>query len=713
MALPAGSRRPTRPARRVAAVNVKTSIIEPMTAVLAALAAHEGERQALSIFDKSPIGYAQLSLDGRIRAVNDSFCRISQRERTELLDHHIAKITVAEARSALKAAIDLQIAGDPSEHFDTRFLGPNGRINWARITTSLVRDPLGKPLHLVLLAQDTSTSTLAEMCHHRCDVRLRAAIDGARLGVFHWDLVTKSIELSETARAYLGLTADEPATLAAAKSALHPQDHRKAHEAISAALAKPSSFSIQCRTIWRNGSVHWLSIIGNVVQDSFSQATCIEGVIIDIDEQIANEAANSQREAAIQTNADQLEKTNLLLATSIAELKAATDAKTTFLANMSHEIRTPLNAIIGFTHLLKIDGATSAQDFHLDKIITASKHLLEVINAVLDISKIEAGKITLQHEPINLREIVARVQAIIQLQANEKKLAIYVDVRPPNCVLMGDSTRLLQSLLNYAKNAVEFTTNGFVNLRVFVKDEDEESVLLQFDVQDSGGGIPPESIHRLFHRFEQAHHPSAPIHRGSGLGLAITQQLAIQMGGSAGAQSEPSVGSTFWFTARLRKTVSASPASIHQALNDVTAALIQAHSYSRILLVEDDPMSREVAEALLGTIALTVDIAHDGKEAVQMAEKFSYDLVLMDVQMPDMDGLEATRQIRRLADGQTLPIIALTAKAFDRDRTACLDAGMDAVITKPIKPFEFFSTLRQWLRPNARHEHALSRQDRR
>ncbi|MEI8299432.1 MAG: response regulator [Pseudomonadota bacterium] len=702
MALPVCSRRSARPAAGVAAVNVQTHITEPMSAALATLTSHEGERQALSIFDKSPIGFAQLSLDGRIHAVNDSFCRICQRERTQLIDHHLDKITLAESRSSLMAAIGRHMAGDPSEHFDTRFLGPDGRISWARIYTSLVRDLFGKPLHLVLLAQDTSTSTLAEMCHHRCDVRLRAAIDGARLGVFHWDLVTKSVELSDTARAYLGLAADEPATLAAAKSALHPQDQRKVHAAISAALADASSFSLQCRTIWRSGSVHWLSIIGNVVKDSFSQATCIEGVVIDIDEKIAHEAASAQREAAMQTNADQLEKTNLLLATSIAELQAATDAKTTFLANMSHEIRTPLNAIIGFTHLLKIGGATSEQDAHLDRITTASKHLLEVINAVLDIAKIEAGEITLQHEPINLREIVAGVQAIIQLQANEKELAIHVDIRPPNCILMGDSTRLLQSLLNYAKNAVEFTTNGFVNLRVFVKDEDEESVLLQFDVQDSGGGIPPESIHRLFHRFEQANHPSVPIHTGSGLGLAITQQLASQMGGSAGAQSEPGVGSTFWFTARLRKTVSASPASIHQALNDVTDALIQAHSYSRILLVEDDPMSREVAEALLGTVALTVDIAHDGIEAVQMAEKFSYDLVLMDVQMPDMDGLEATRRIRRLADGQTLPIIALTANAFSRDRTACLDAGMDAVITKPIEPFEFFSTLRQWLQPKAR-----------
>ncbi|MBS1160292.1 MAG: domain S-box [Proteobacteria bacterium] len=377
--------------------------------------------------------------------------------------------------------------------------------------------------------------------------------------------------------------------------------------------------------------------------------------------------------------------------------EAANIAKSTFLTNMSHEIRTPLNAITGMAHLIRRSGMTAQQEERLDKIDTAGQHLLEIINAVLDLSKIEAGKFTLEESDVRLSSIIANVASIISYPARHKNLQIVVDTQVPNYPLIGDPTRLQQALLNYATNAVKFTETGSVTLRTRLESEDASSLLLRFEVRDTGIGIPPETLGKLFSVFEQADNSTTRKYGGTGLGLAITQKLAELMGGGTGVESTPGVGSRFWFTVRLKKGEIAT-ASIPAPTEDSAEAILRRdYRGRRILLVEDEIINREVSLELLKDAGLSIDIAEDGVIAVEQAALNRYDLILMDMQMPRMDGLEATRQIRRQPAGATTPILAMTANAFIEDKSRCFAAGMNDFIAKPVNPETMFATILKWL----------------
>ncbi len=381
--------------------------------------------------------------------------------------------------------------------------------------------------------------------------------------------------------------------------------------------------------------------------------------------------------------------------------EAANRAKSAFLANMSHEIRTPLVAITGLAYLIRRAGLAAEQERWLGMLEAASAHLLELINAVLDLSKIESGKLTLEDVQISVPAIAGNVVSLLFERAAARQVRLLVEAQPLPHALRGDAVRLQQALLNYAGNAVKFSQGGTVVLRVVLQEDGASSVLVRFEVQDTGIGIAAETLPRLFNAFEQADNSTTRTHGGTGLGLAIVRQLANLMGGEVGVQSTLGVGSTFWFTARLRKGEAA--AAVRQPVTgSAEERLTRDFAGARILLVDDEATSREVTRELLCSATMDVEVALDGAEAVRMMHAGMHELVLMDVQMPRMDGLEATRQIRLLPGHAGTPIIGLTANAFDADRARCIEAGMDDFLAKPFRPELLFEMLARWLARAAR-----------
>lgn len=377
--------------------------------------------------------------------------------------------------------------------------------------------------------------------------------------------------------------------------------------------------------------------------------------------------------------------------------EAAATAKNNFLANMSHEIRTPMNGILGTLQLLKESELGKTQQDYVGMAYSSAESLLRLLNDILDFSRIEAGKLKLEHVIFDLQELVDELELLLSTQLREKAISFQVIVDSNNpALLVGDPFRVRQILINYLTNAIKFTDEGKITLNIRTVEASKETVRIRLEVEDTGIGISRGDRQRLFRSFTQADSSMTRKYGGSGLGLAIVRQLVDLMGGSCGAQSELGKGSCFWCEIPFGLVALAQEIPERNSSKKLESP---PRLQGRVLLVEDNPVNQMIAYSMLKKIGLGGEVAGNGQEALELLAKEQFDAVLMDCQMPVLDGYNATRELRKLElqnNQARMPVIAMTAHAMDGDRAKCLEAGMDDYLAKPVKIEDLVKTLERW-----------------
>ncbi|WEK57092.1 MAG: ATP-binding protein [Candidatus Brevundimonas phytovorans] len=580
----------------------------------------------------------------------------------------------ADDRNEIQRLVARALSAGDGYSFKLRLLGKDGLERVVAAEGAAEKDATGRVIALFGVLQDVTERERLLRAAQTNERRYRLLAENTGDVITRVKMDGSSKYISPAIQQLLGWTFEDMS--GQSTDYVHPEDRQQVLDAISAAVRTGRPTRLEHRAVHRQGHTVWVESAFKALTDEHGQVDDVVVVIRDM----------TQRK---------------LLEDEVIEAKEraekAAQAKSEFLANMSHELRTPLTSVIGFSGLLQTSEALPAEErTYVERIATASEALLGVINDILDYSKLEANAIEMDPEPFPVAALVEGAAAIVEGQCVAKGLSlkVEVDAAMPE-VLTGDAGRLRQVMLNFLSNAVKFTGKGGVTLRVGGAPDAEGRWRLRVAVTDTGIGIPAEKIEQLFERFTQADASTTRVYGGTGLGLAISRRLIEIMGGEIGVDSRPGEGATFWFEAPLAM----GGAVGRLASGDDAMPAPGGMAGGRILMADDAPGNRELVSAILRGLGLEIDTVCDGAEAVQAMQTGAYDLVLMDVHMPVMDGLTATREIRRMqtGTGRRTPILALTANVQADQVARCLDCGMDGHLAKPIQIPELAGALAHWL----------------
>jgi len=671
---------------------------------LAELALRHSSQRLASVFNAVTNGLVVLDSAGSVLESNAAAARLLGRAAARGAPQWPGRHEDGSAYSALEHPVQQALSsGQSVREVVMGVPQADGSISWLSVNAEPMRDEQGASLMVVASLTDISYRKRSEDALRRGEQRLQEIIKMLPIGLFIKDASSRMILMNPASEQLFGYRFEE----------LNEGDYSALHapEDVSAFRARDlEAFTSRAQidyeeSVWNPvlGEQRQLRTFKKPVYDEQGQPAYLICMCLDISESKHAEHAlrelNEHLEERVAQRTAQLEE-----ARKIAE--EASQAKGQFLANMSHEIRTPMNGVIGMAYLALKTELDPRQRDYLEKIRFAGEHLLRIIDDILDFSKIEAGKLEIEQVDFAIEHVLQTLNTVVAPKASSKGLTLQFDVDEhlPK-VLRGDPLRLGQVLINYANNAIKFSENGAIEIKIRKVLADDSQCLLRFEVRDHGIGLSDDEQGKLFQSFQQADTSTTREYGGTGLGLAICKQLAQLMGGEVGVDSAPGQGSTFWFTARLGISQRQVPEIISQVRDAAaellastrTATVMGALKDARILLVEDNTFNQQIAMEMLEEAGSSVCLANNGAEALDLLHQTSFDCVLMDVQMPLMDGLEATRRIRSDPELAETRVLAMTATATNEDRARCLEAGMDDFITKPIQPALMYRTIASWL----------------